>query len=142
MSANLTLTDLPHRIAAKIEMRDGHWLWTGWTNDSGYPYVSLDGRDQPAYRAVYELLVGPIPDGLELDHLCVTPTCVFPGHVEPVTHAENQRRIRARFIGCRRAGHDWTNPKNVRVRRNGRRYCAECDRIDQRARWAAKRSAA
>lgn len=141
MSANLTMHDLPERVAAKVEERDGHWIWTGWTNDAGYPYVRHEGRDRPAYRVTYELLVGAIPDGLELDHLCVTPTCVRPDHLEPVTHAENQRRIRERFTACRRAGHDWTNPRNVRTRSNGRRYCAECDRIDQRARRAERNAA-
>jgi hypothetical protein len=134
MSANL-----PDRIVDKIEVRDDHWYWTGWANDAGYPYVHNDGRDQPAYRVVYELLVGPIPDGLELDHLCVTPMYVRPEHMEPVTHAENQRRIAARQISCRRVGHDWTDPRNVRTRRNGRRYCAECERISLRARYAAQK---
>jgi len=137
MSANLTLTDLPPRIVEKIEVGEEHWLWTGWANDAGYPYVYMDGRDQPAYRVVYELLVGPIPVGLELDHLCVTPMCVWPEHMEPVTHAENQRRIALRQIACRRVGHDWTDPRNVRTRPSGRRYCAECDRISLRARYAA-----
>lgn len=133
----LTMTDLPVRIAEKIEIRDGHWYWTGWANPEGYPYVRHDGRDQPAYRVVYELLVAPIPSGLELDHLCVTPMCVWPVHMEPVSHAENQRRIAKRFIACRRVGHDWTDPRNVRTRPNGRRYCAECDRISLRERYAA-----
>jgi hypothetical protein len=137
----LTLTYLPSRIAASIDVRDGHWLWTGWANDDGYPYVRHDGRDQPAHRVVYTLLVGPIPEGLELDHLCVTPMCVWPVHLEPVTHAENQLRIRGRQKACRRAGHDWTIPTNVRTRPNGRRYCAECDRINLRARYAARKLA-
>lgn len=134
----IALFDLPPRIAEKIEIRDRHWMWTGWANDAGYPYVTFEGRDQPAYRVVFELLIGPIPEGLELDHLCVTPMCVWPFHMEPVTHAENQRRIAARFTSCRRFGHDWSIPTNVRIRPNGRRYCAECDRIDQRAKYAAR----
>ncbi|MDI1290656.1 MAG: HNH endonuclease [bacterium] len=138
----LTITDLPTRIASKIEVGEEHWLWTGWSNNAGYPYAHFEGRDQPAYRVVYLLLVGPIPDGYELDHTCVTPMCVWPAHLEPVTHAENQLRIRARFTACRRAGHDWSVPRNVAVRPNGSRYCAECARIDMRARYAAKKSLA
>lgn len=136
----LTVTDLPERISAKIEVGAEHWMWTGWANDAGYPYVSFEGRDQPAHRVVYTLLVGPIPDGLELDHTCVTPMCVYPDHLEPVTHAENQSRIRDRFTACHRAGHDWSDPKNVRTRSNGRRYCAECDRIDQRRRHGERKA--
>lgn len=124
------LTDLPTRITEKIEVRDGHWLWTGWCNDKGYPYVYDEGRDQPAYRAIYKRLVGVIPPPLELDHLCNLPLCVWPTHMEPVTHAENQRRMSVRQVACRRAGHDWTVPRNVRVRKDGRRYCGECDRLN------------
>lgn len=137
----MNVKDLPDRIAEKIEPRDGHWIWTGWANDAGYPYVRFEGRDQPAYRVVYTLLIGAIPDGMELDHTCVTPMCVWPAHTEPVTHAENQARIRERFTACRRAGHDWTDPSNVRTRKNGHRYCAECDRIDQRRRYAERNAA-
>lgn len=124
----LTLTDIPERITSRIDFQDDCWIWTGYHNATGYPYSSLDGRDQPAYRVVYQMVVGPIPEGLELDHLCNVPSCVNPDHLEPVTHAENMRRIRDRQLACRRAGHDWTDPHNVRVRKNGSRYCAECDR--------------
>lgn len=102
--------------------------WNGWTNDDGYAYVRHDGRDQPAHRVVYELAVGPIPPGHEIDHTCRRRCCIRPAHLEAVTHAENQRRMSAAQTSCRRAAHDWTDPRNVRVRRDGRRYCAECDR--------------
>jgi hypothetical protein len=135
-----TLTDLPERIASRIDVSDGHWLWTGWCNPEGYPYTSLNGRDQPAYRVVWNLLVGPIPEGLDLDHLCRTPKCCNPEDLEPVTHAENQRRMGAAQTSCRKAGHDWSIRTNVRIRPNGSRYCAECDRINQRQRRALRRS--
>ena len=136
MTVATDLPVLPESLASKLEIKDGHWIWQGWANDAGYPYVRHEGRDQPAYRVIWETLVGPIPEGLELDHLCVTPMCCKPAHLEPVTHAENQRRIRERYTQCVH-GHDWTNPNNVRTRRNGARYCAECDRIKCRARYAA-----
>lgn len=142
MTENLTVTDLPAEIQANLVIEGEHWIWTGWSNDDGYPYVRYDGRDQPAYRVVWLLLVGPIADGLELDHLCETRPCCNPAHLEPVTHAENQLRIRHRQTACRRLGHDWTDPRNVRVRPNGRRYCAECDRIAQRARRATRKAVA
>lgn len=142
MSANLTMTDMPERISARINTARECWTWDGWHNGAGYPYVSWDGRDQPAHRVVYELLVGPIGDGLELDHLCVNPACVRPSHQEPVTHAENQRRIALRQTACRRIGHDWSDPQNVYTRPNGRRLCRACATEIQRARRAAARSAA
>jgi len=126
MSTNLTMTDLPARLAERIDASGACWTWDGWHNDAGYPYVHWDGRDQPVHRVVWTLLVGPIADGLELDHLCVNPPCVNPAHHEAVTHAENQRRISERQTSCRREGHDWTDPRNVRTRPNGRRYCAVC----------------
>lgn len=130
---------LPARISSRIRIDQDSdcWIWTGYLHSqTGYPYSSLDGKGQLAYRVTYQLLVGPIPDGLELDHLCNTPECVNPDHLEPVTHAENMRRIRDRQMSCRKAGHDWTNPKNVRTRANGARYCAECERIYLRKRYA------
>jgi hypothetical protein len=140
---SLTFTDLPERLASRVVVTDsGCWEWQGWRNSANYGYLSVDGRDQCAHRVSYEALVGPIPDGLELDHLCTNPPCINPAHLEAVTHAENQRRIATRQVTCRRAGHDWTDPNNVRVRPNGRRWCAECDRQDQRRRYAEKKRAA
>ena len=116
------------------------WTFESWHNDAGYPYVHWQGRDQPAHRIVYTLLRGADLTGLDLDHLCRNPACVNPAHEEPVTHAENQRRITKHQAACRRSGHDWTDPKNVLTRPNGRRYCAECNRQDCRARYARRKS--
>lgn len=68
------------------------WEWTG-QKDSGYGRYS--GR--PAHRVTYEVLVGPIPDGLTLDHLCRNKGCVNPDHLEPVTSSENTRRAQRLF---------------------------------------------
>jgi hypothetical protein len=119
----------------------GCWLWSGPHNPEGYGRLYAAGAQHYAHRLAYELLVGPIPEGLEIDHLCQNPGCCNPKHLEPVTHAENQRRIAERTTACRRMGHDWTDPRNVRTRKNGRRYCAECDRIGLRIRYAARRAA-
>lgn len=68
------------------------WLWTGSTNGNSYGRFSLDGRMVPAHRWAYEALVGPIPPGLQIDHLCRVPLCVNPDHLEPVSQADNKRR--------------------------------------------------
>lgn len=67
--------------------------FTGARTPRGYGTVTLPVyRVTLAHRAAYEMVRGPIPDGLELDHLCLNPPCVNPAHLEPVTHLENVRR--------------------------------------------------
>lgn len=71
---------------------DGCWLWTDATSWNGYGRFYTGSRVMSAHRLSYELAVGPIPDGLQIDHLCRVRACVNPAHLEPVTLAENIRR--------------------------------------------------
>jgi hypothetical protein len=84
--------DLPERIASKIDGNQSCWIWTAARTGLGYGCVYWNGRQAMAHRVVYEVMVGAIPDGMELDHLCRNPPCVNPDHLEPVTHGENMRR--------------------------------------------------
>lgn len=87
-------------LAAKFWLRvdntdsaDECWTWTGYTEaKSGYGRLSFGGARSYAHRVAYELAVGPIPEGLDLDHLCRVRNCVNPTHLEPVTRGENVRR--------------------------------------------------
>lgn len=76
----------------KITVTGFCWLWGGTVSDSGYGYSALNRKSRIAHRHVYELLVGPIPEGLHLDHLCRVRHCVNPDHLEPVTPKENLMR--------------------------------------------------
>lgn len=85
------------RIAERWKLEDRGfgtpcWIWQLKTNATGYGYVSVKGRDHLAHRYQYEQSHGPIPDGLQLDHLCRQRLCVNPEHLEPVTPLENMRR--------------------------------------------------
>lgn|GEM_PF-2089545 len=70
----------------------GCWEFRGGLGGSGYARIYVDGIVVPGHRYFYQVLVGGIPDGLQLDHLCRVPKCVNPRHLEPVTSAENTRR--------------------------------------------------
>lgn len=85
-------TRLPERFWRRVQEQEGGcWLWVG-TVDRGYGLLSVDGKTVRAHRYSYETLVGPIPDGLQIDHLCRNRGCVNPAHLEPVTQVENIRR--------------------------------------------------
>jgi hypothetical protein len=107
------------------------WIWQRHINDQGYGVVGRRGR---AHRLMYEEMVGPIPEGLELDHLCRVRACVNPAHLEPVTGAENVRRgnspsvVTARALRCQR-GHDLSSVEAWYVSPSGHRSCKECRRL-------------
>jgi HNH endonuclease len=84
---------LEERFWAQVNKTDSCWLWTGHiATGKGYGRIRVNGEYQKAHRVSYELFVGPIPDGLQLDHLCRVRNCVNPEHLEPVTNRENGLR--------------------------------------------------
>lgn len=82
------------RFWPKVDATSDCWLWTGHRDDDGYGKFTVVSGQSPMYahRWSYEFLVGPIPAGLVLDHLCRNPPCTNPDHLEPVTNEENIRR--------------------------------------------------
>lgn len=111
----------------------GCLVWTRAQNGVGYGVISLGGRLVYVHRHAYEERYGPIPDGLEIDHLCRNRACAEPTHMEAVTNRENVLRgagptaREARQTHCIH-GHEFTL-KNTHIRRNGSRRCRACGRI-------------
>ena len=114
------------RFWAQVTPTGACWLWTGRQTPDGYGRFSGQG----AHRVAYELLVGVIPEGMELDHLCRIPLCVNPDHLEPVDRAENIRRRYALVTHCRN-GHRFTVDNTYPLPAgltSGTRACRTCRR--------------
>lgn len=121
------------------------WVWTNALDDTGYGTITIGGKRFYAHRFSYELLVEPIPDGLQIDHLCRNRACVRPDHLEPVTNRVNTIRgdgpritsERGRAIEKCKHGHDFDEANTYWYK--GRRQCKECARIrDEAARERKK----
>ena len=133
-------TKLPDRFWDKCCTQDesGCWLWTGARFKAGYAGIRWGGAAKYGHRVAYEVLVGEVPAGLELDHLCRTPACVNPDHLEPVSHRENlaradhsnQGRDHAEKTHCP-SGHPYSGD-NLYVSRKGRQ-CKTCIRKHKKA---------
>lgn len=138
---------LEERFWAKVDRRgdDECWPWMAALDSGGYGHFSSP-RSTKAHRYSYELLVGQIPDGLTIDHLCRNPPCVNPAHMEPVTMRENSLRgngwsgRNARKTHCVH-GHEFT-AENTRISPDGlgRRICRECERLHEERRGMRKRT--
>ncbi len=128
------------RFWAKVDLTLGCWLWMGGVNRDGYGHIrGYENRRIGVHRFAYELLVGSIPEGLEIDHLCRVRRCVNPEHLEPVPHRVNVLRgqapssANAHKTHCVH-GHEFT-PENTYVEpSNGYRKCRTCHLQQQRER--------
>jgi hypothetical protein len=111
----------------------GCWLWTGQIGNNGYARFRYKGG-QLGHRYAYEAAVGPVPEGLELDHLCRVRSCVNPEHLEAVTHRENCiRGLRGSLTTHCPHGHEYT-PENTTHNSKGGRVCRACKKEEARRR--------
>lgn len=78
----------------RVSKQGSCWVWTGEINGWGYGATHVERKHRSAHRVAYEMARGPIPPGMQVDHLCGNKVCVNPDHLEPVTLQENLRRAR------------------------------------------------
>lgn len=97
-----TAEPLRDRIARRstVDGESGCWNWDGAKNSAGYGRITLPtgkagGETKYAHRVAYEVFVGPVPEGLKIDHLCRNTSCCNPDHLEPVTQTVNLARGRS-----------------------------------------------
>ena len=118
------------RLLSRVEIDGaGCWNFTGRLT-FGYGQFKIDGKNRKAHRVAYEHLVGPVPNGLCLDHLCRNRACCNPDHLEPVTIQENT--LRGQTLQARNAsaiacihGHPFDETNTI-IRTNGNRACRAC----------------
>ena len=135
------------RVWNKVTKTNECWIWTGSVNHKGYGQIKdgsqRDGtkRMRIVHRVVYESLRGPIPEGLDIDHLCRVHACVNPAHLDPVTRRENLMRgegiaaMNSKKTHCPQ-GHPY-DESNTYLTPNRKRTCRQCRRENQR-RYALK----
>lgn len=145
---NLVIGTVEERFWSKVDKTGECWEWTAASAD-GYGRFGIEGKSvQRAHRVAYELLVGPIPESLVLDHLCRNTGCVNPAHLDPVTQNENVRRGQhpsgdQHYLGgkthCLR-GHEFTPGNTYKPPGKNQRHCRACKNERDRERRRRQRS--
>jgi len=121
------------RLNKYISKNDnGCWIWNGVRQKSGHGRICINYKQMGTHRLVYEIYKGKIPEGLVLDHLCKTPSCVNPEHLEPVTQRINL--LRGDTVSAKNSikthcknGHEFIG-ENLRINNRGERCCKICHR--------------
>lgn len=135
-SSHVTTTTLTYdqqRFYSKVDIDDnGCFNWTGNHTTKGYGTFWLDKKRVYAHRWAYEDCIGPIPKGLQLDHLCRNRRCCNPEHLEPVTREENLARGKVPYSRNHCSHNHIYTESNTYVRPDGTRVCRTCKAISKR----------
>lgn len=120
----------------------GCWEWTGRLNPKGYGKIHAD-RYRRVHRVAYECFVGPLIEGLTIDHLCKNKRCVNPKHLEQVTLAENMARAGLTVPGASHCinGHEYTEENTYRSPNKNGRNCRQCMKVSSLRFYARSRAA-
>ncbi len=151
------------RFWSKVDAEGDCWIWIGAIGNHGYGVFCETGarsgqrKTRTAHRYAYEALVGPIPDGMTLDHLCRTRPCLNPDHLEICSLSENVRRAQAGRAKLRpkpqkvrkerqprthcRQGHPFSGDNLYVVPGRGQRTCRTCKAANGRERYLATKAA-
>jgi len=129
------------RFWEKVDQSGDCWEWKATKQPKGYGLFGLEGQSRLAHRVAYELTIGPIPEGLVIDHLCRNRSCVNPAHMEPVTSRENT--LRGKTLAAENVkkthcpkGHPYAGENLYIQPRTGKRFCRAC----AHARWLDKKA--
>ena len=138
---------LDQRIRSNVRVDgNGCWIWQRCILKSGYGCIRVSGKTRTAHSVAYETFKGPVPAGLEIDHLCRVRACCNPDHLEAVTHQLNVIRgagpaAKAAITHCP-YGHEYTPDNTYRVPGRACKTCALARSRAHKARIKQERSAA
>jgi hypothetical protein len=123
-----------------VDPETGCWIWNS-LDRHGYGTVRFEGSLHLAHRLMYERTIGPVPEGLDLDHLCRNRACANPDHLEPVTRKENVAR--GLMVGLRthcKNGHPWIEENKIATGDGRHERCRICHREDSARRRKRSKS--